>query len=312
MTEEHCHHDHCHHDEEEISSKYQQVFNMYDLHLHDEIVQEETKNLIARHFEENNNSDVKKKIFSFVELTSLKVTDNEDTILKLVEKVNRFTNENPDFPHLAGICVYPRFVEIVANSLEADNVEISTATGGFPSSQTFPEVKTIETALAIKDGATEIDTVLPVGFFFNNDYEQICDEIQEIKEICGEDKCLKVILETGALQTAVNIKKAALMAIYSGADFIKTSTGKIEPSATPAAVYTMCKTIKEYYDKTGTKIGIKVAGGVKTATQAVEYYTIVKEILGDDWLQPSLFRFGASGLANNLLSEITGEKVSFF
>lgn len=312
MSEEHCHHDHCHHDEEELASKYQQVFNQYDLHIHDEIVQEEVKNIIARHFEENNTNEIKKQIFGLVELTSLKVTDNEDSVLKLIEKVNHFSNENPDFLHLAGICVYPRFVAIAASSLEADGVELGTVTGGFPSSQTFPEVKTIETALAVKDGATEIDTVLSVGYLLANDLEMVCDEIQEIKEICGEDRILKVILETGALQTAVNIKKAALMAIYSGADFIKTSTGKIEPAATPAAAYTMCKTIKEYYDKTGTKIGIKIAGGIKTAKQAVEYYTIVKEILGKDWLTPTLFRFGASSLANNLLSEITGSKVNYF
>ena len=312
MSEEHCHHDHCHHDEEELASKYQQVFNQYDLHIHDEIVQEEVKNIIARHFEENNTNEIQKQIFGLVELTSLKVTDNEDSVLKLIEKVNHFSNENPDFPHLAGICVYPRFVAIAASSLEADGVELGTVTGGFPSSQTFPEVKTIETALAVKDGATEIDTVLSVGYLLANDLEMVCDEIQEIKEICGEDRILKVILETGALQTAVNIKKAALMAIYSGADFIKTSTGKIEPAATPAAAYTMCKTIKEYYDKTGTKIGIKIAGGIKTAKQAVEYYTIVKEILGKDWLTPTLFRFGASSLANNLLSEITGSKVNYF
>jgi len=304
--------EHCHHDENETISKYQQVFNQYGLDLHDEIVQEETKKLISRHFEENNTREIKKTIFGLIELTSLKATDNEDSILRLVEKVNRFSNENPEFPNIAGICVYPRFVEIVSNSLEADKVELVTVTGGFPASLTFPEVKTIETALALKDGATEIDTVLPVGLILNEDYEQASDEIQETKEICGEEHLLKVILETGALQTAVNIKKSALLAIYSGADFIKTSTGKIEPGSTPFAVYTMCKTIKEYYEKTGTKIGIKVAGGIKTPKQAVEYYTIVKEILGEDWLTPSLFRIGASSLANNLLSDITGEMVKFF
>ncbi len=284
----------------------------YDLHLHDEIVQNEVRSLVEKCQAENDTTEVKRFLFSCIELTSLRVTDNEDGILAFVERINRFTDANPDFPTPAGICVYPRFVSLVSQSLEADGMAVSTVTGGFPAAQTFPEVKTIETALALKDGATEIDTVMPVGYFLDGDYETVSDEIQELKAICGEDVPLKVILETGALQTAVNIKKAALMAIYSGADFIKTSTGKIEPGATPAAVYVMCQTIKEYYEKTGTRIGLKIAGGVKTAAQAVDYYSIVKEVLGQDWLTPTLLRIGASGLANNLLSVIKGENVTAF
>lgn len=315
MTTEQHHHDHDGHDHSHISeerSKYQQMFDKYDLHLHDELVQEDVKKILKDHKEENNSSDVKKFLFSCIELTSLKVTDSEDTILHLVERVNNFTDANPDFPHPAAICVYPRFVQIVSNSLEADGVEITAVTGGFPSSQTFPEVKTVETALALKDGATEIDTVLPVGYFLSEDYETVSDEINEIKETCGEETTLKVILETGALQTATNIKKAALMAMYSGANFIKTSTGKIEPAATPAAAYVMCRAIKDYYDKTGNKVGIKVAGGIHTTEQALDYYTIVKETLGKDWLMPTWFRIGASSLANNLLSDILGKKVKPF
>ena len=247
-----------------------------------------------------------------IEITSLKVTDNEDSILQLVEKINHFTNDNPALPHPAGICVYPRFVSIVSNSLEADDMEISTVCGGFPSAQTFPEIKTIETALAIKDGATEIDTVMPVGFFLAEDYDTVYNEIDEIKLSCGQETPLKVILEVGALQTAVNVKKAAILAIYSGADYIKTSTGKIEPGATPAAVYVMCETIKEYYNLTGTRIGIKIAGGVRTTDDAIKYYTIVKEVLGVEWLDKNLFRIGASGLANNLLSDICGKKINLF
>jgi deoxyribose-phosphate aldolase len=153
---------------------------------------------------------------------------------------------------------------------------------------------------------------MPVGYFLDGDYETVSDEIQELKAICGEDVPLKVILETGALQTAVNIKKAALMAIYSGADFIKTSTGKIEPGATPAAVYVMCQAIKDYFGKTGTRIGLKIAGGVRSSAQAVDYYSIVKEVLGKEWLTPTLLRIGASGLANHLLSDIKGESVTAF
>lgn len=315
MTTEPHHHDHDGHDHSHISeerSKYQQMFDKYDLHLHDELVQENVKKILKEKKSENNTLDVKKFLFSCIELTSLKVTDSEDTILKLVERVNNFTDANPDFPHPAAICVYPRFVQIVSNSLEADGVEITAVTGGFPSSQTFPEVKTVETALALKDGATEIDTVLPVGYFLSEDYETVSDEINEIKETCGEETTLKVILETGALQNSRNIKKAALMAMYSGANFIKTSTGKVEPAATPAAAYVMCQAIKEYYDKTGNKVGIKVAGGIHTTEQALDYYTIVKETLGNDWLMPAWFRIGASSLANNLLSDILGKKVSPF
>ena len=314
-TDHHNHyhdHEHDHTHEEPLKSRYEQAFSRFDLHLHDEIVQEEAKNLIAKHIEENRSADVLRFLLSTIELTSLKVTDNEDSILQMVERVNSFVNDNPALPHPAGICVYPRFVNIVSNSLEVEEMEISTVCGGFPSSQTFPELKTVETALAVKDGATEIDAVLPVGFFLAEDYDTIYNEIDEIKLACGQDVPLKIILETGALQTAVNVKKAAILAIYSGADYIKTSTGKIEPGATPAAVYTMCQTIREYYEHTGTAIGIKVAGGVRTTEDALKYYTIVKEVLGEEWLNNRLFRIGASGLANNILSEIIGKKVEAF
>lgn len=311
-----CEHNNCNSEnnqlQAEYQSKYTQAFNKFDLHLHDEIVQEQTKKLLEAHFAENNTKEVMKFLFSTIEVTSLKVTDNEDTILKLVEKINTFTNENPAFPHPAGICVYPRFVNIVSNSLEVDDMEISTVVGGFPSSQTFPEIKTIETALAIKDGATEIDTVLPVGYFLAEDYDTVFNELDEIKLSCGDEIPLKVILEVGALQTAVAVKKAAILAIYSGADYIKTSTGKIEPGATPYSVYTMCRTIKEYYELTGTKIGIKIAGGVRTTEDAIKYYTIIKEILGEEWLNNSLFRIGASSLANNILSSISNKTVKVF
>ena len=306
------HHDHDAHQHEVLKSRYQQAFEKFDLHLHDEIVQEEVKTLVNKHLQENNNVDVLRFLLSSIELTSLKVTDSEDSILQMVERVNSFVNDNPALPHPAGICVYPRFVSVVGNSLEVEDMQISTVCGGFPSSQTFPELKTVETALAVKDGATEIDTVLPVGFFLVEDYDTIYNEIDEIKLVCGQDTPLKVILETGALQTAVNVKKAAILAIYSGADYIKTSTGKIEPGATPAAVYTMCRTIKEYYELTGTAIGIKIAGGVRTTEDALKYYTIVKEILGEEWLNNRLFRIGASGLTNNILSEIIGKKVQVF
>ncbi|MCH5178252.1 MAG: deoxyribose-phosphate aldolase [Prevotellaceae bacterium] len=305
-------HDHGTHHHEPMKSRYEQAFERFDLHLHDEIVQEEVKTLISRNLDENRNDEALRFLLGAIELTSLKVTDSEDSILQMVERVNRYVNDNPTLPHPAGICVYPRFVSVVSNSLEVEDMEVSTVCGGFPSAQTFPELKTVETALAVKDGATEIDTVMPVGYFLVGDYDTVYNEIDETKLACGQDTPLKVILETGALQTAVNVKKAAILAIYSGADYIKTSTGKVEPGATPAAVYTMCRTIKEYYEQTGTQIGIKVAGGVRTVEDALKYYTIVKEVLGDEWLDNRLFRIGASGLANAILGEIIGKKAEVF
>ena len=298
-------------DDGKMTSKYDTALNLYNTRLKDEDAEKAVKAILEK-VSENNTNDVKRFLFSTIEITSLTVTDNEDSILALTEKINDFTEENPTFPHPAAICVYPRFAKIVSESLEADGVEITCVAGGFPSSQTFPEVKTIETSLALKDGATEIDIVLPVGFFLAGDYEQVCDEIEEAKAIVGEESNLKVILETGALKTAENIKKAAILSMYSGADFIKTSTGKIEVSATPMAVYVMCQGIKEYFDTTGRKVGIKIAGGVRTTEQAVAYYTIVKEVLGKEWLYTEFFRIGASSLANNILTDLTGKTVHLF
>ena len=231
--------------------------------------------------------------------------------MAFTEKVNEFDDKYPDLKNVAAICVYPNFAKIVNDTLQVENVGIACVSGGFPSSQTFQEVKVAETAMAIHDGATEIDIVLSVGKFLSGDYEGVCDEIQELKSVCG-DKHLKVILETGALATAENIKKASILSIYSGADFIKTSTGKESPAATPEAAYVMCQTIKEYYQKTGRKIGFKPAGGINTVYDALVYYTIVKELLGEEWLNNELFRLGTSRLANLCLSEIVGEDVKFF
>ena len=173
------------------------------------------------------------------------------------------------------------------------------------------EVKTIETALAIKDGATNVDIVMPVGKFLSGDYEGLCDDINELKQTCGEVP-MKVILETGDLKTASNIKKAAILSMYAGADYIKTSTGKEKVSATPEAAYVMCQAIKEYYDETGIQIGFKPAGGINTVMDAIIYYTIVKEVLGKKWLTNYYFRLGTSRLANLLLSEIVGKETKFF
>lgn len=292
-------------------NKYEQVFRQYDTALDDEQVKSTVARLLEQHLDENDTPEVKRFLFHSVELTSLKTTDSEDTILRMVEKVNAFPSKYPKMGHVATVCVYPCFAAICHDSLEIDGVEIACVSGSFPSSQTFPEVKVAETALALKDGATEIDIVLPVGKFLVEDYEGAADEIAELKEVCGE-RAMKVILETGALKTASNIKKAALLAMYAGADYIKTSTGKLEPAATPEAAYVMCQAIKEYYAKTGIQIGFKPAGGMKTVRDALTYYTIVKEVLGEKWLTNKWLRLGTSSLANKLLTDLTGEQVKYF
>lgn len=302
-------HHHHHHAEEE--SKYDYVLKEYTAAMSDAEVAAKVKEIIDTKVAENNTPKVKRFLFNCIDLTTLKCTDSEESVLAFTEKVNEFDDRYPDLENVAAICVYPNFAKIVSQSLEVEKVGIACVSGGFPSSQTFQEIKVAETALALHDGATEIDIVLSVGKFLSGDYESVCDEIQELKSICGE-KHLKVILETGTLKTSENIKKASILSIYSGADFIKTSTGKESPAATPEAAYVMCSTIKEYYTKTGTKIGFKPAGGINCVNDALVYYTIVKEVLGEEWLTNELFRLGTSRLANQLLSEIVGEETKFF
>lgn len=293
------------------TNKYEQTFAKYDLNLDDEKVARQVEILLKEHLEENNTVEVKKFLLNSVELTTLKTTDSEESVLKFVEKVNEFDDKYPELGHVATVCVYPNFAKICHDTLENEEVEIACVSGSFPSSQTFIEVKVAETALAIKDGATEIDIVMPVGKFLSEDYEGVADDIAELKAVCG-DKKMKVILETGCLKTASNIKKASILSMYAGADYIKTSTGKLEPAATPEAAFVMCQAIKEYYEKTGIQIGFKPAGGMKTVKDALTYYTIVKEVLGEKWLTNQWLRLGTSSLANKLLSDITGDEVKFF
>ena len=298
------------HDTEE-TNKYNDALALYPTPLTDEQAKTRTATIIEKYVSENNTPEVKKQLFNCIDLTSLKTEDSEESVLKFTERVNELDNEYPDLKNVAAICVYPNFAKIVSQSLEVESVNVACVAGGFPSSQTFTEVKVAETALALADGATEIDIVIPVGKFLSGDYEGMCDEIEEIKSICG-DRHLKVILETGALKSADNIWKASILAMYSGADFIKTSTGKQEPAATPEAAYVMCQAIKAYHEKTGRKVGFKPAGGINSVNDALTYYTIVKEVLGKEWLNNTLFRIGTSRLANLLLSDIVGEEVKFF
>lgn len=286
-------------------NKYEEVLSKYNTAIDDAEVKAAVRKIIAEKVTENDTLEVKKFLFGSIEFTSLHTEDSDVSIMQFTSRVNAWDNEYPDLPHVATICVYPCFAEVVKDTLEVEGVEIACVSGSFPSSQARTEVKIAETALAVQDGATEIDIVMPVGKFLSGDYQGVCEEISELKATCGEEVPMKVILETGCLKTAENIKKASILAMYAGADYIKTSTGKETISATPEAAYVMCQAIKEYYDETGIQIGFKPAGGINTPMDAVIYYTIVKEVLGEQWLTNKWFRLGTSRLAEPLLAEIT-------
>lgn len=279
--------------------KYRQALNENTFNLSDGAVTEKVKKIITEKSEKNNTVEVLRKIYSCIDLTTLNTTDTREDIWQFTDKVNKFEGSNPLINNVAAICVFPNLVKTVKESLTAD-VRIASVCGGFPSSQTFLEVKIAETALAVSDGAEEIDIVLNLGLFLNDDIKELCEEIDEIKETCHGAK-LKVILETGALETSEKINNASVLSLYSGADFLKTSTGKVYSGATLEAAYVMCSAIKQYHKKTGIRKGIKISGGVSTVQDAVNYYTIVKEVLGEEWCNSNLFRIGTSRLANILL-----------
>lgn len=281
--------------------KYRDTLKKYKTDIKDADITQKVNEIISKKFDQNNTKEVYKRIYSCIDLTSLNATDTREEIWNFTETVNDFEGSS-DVDNVAAICVFPNFVETVKEALTA-NVNITAVAGGFPSSQTFTEVKIAETGLAVASGADEIDIVLNLGYFLEENYEDVCEEIDEIKNACREAK-LKVILETGALKSAKNIMKASILALYSGADFIKTSTGKVYEGATLEAAYAMCTAIKEYNQKTGNKAGFKASGGISTTEDAVKYYTIVKEVLGDEYLNKEYFRIGASRLANNLLESI--------
>ena len=303
--------EHHHHHEMPQKSRIEEALGKYNLEITDEEVKEAVKKIIAEKVPQNDTPEVKRFMFGSIELTTLTTQDSAESVLQLVEKVNKFANEYPQMPHVATVVTYPRFTKLVSESLEVEGVIPTCVSGAFPSSQALIEVKTVETGLAIRDGAENVDIVMHVGEFLSGDYETVCDEIQQQKETCGEVP-MKVILETGDLGSCANIKKASLLAMYSGADYIKTSTGKEKISATPEAAYVMCQAIKEYYDETCVMVGFKPAGGINSVMDALIYYTIVKEVLGEKWLTNELFRLGTSRLANLLLSELTGVETKFF
>ena len=294
-----------------IVSKTEQALSKYNLNVDDAAVQAAVRDIIATKVPENDTPEIKRFLMGSIELTTLKNTDSMESVLAFTEKVNQFEEAYPDLPHVATICVYPCFANVVSQSLEVEGVEIACVAGSFPSSQALIEVKAVEAGLAVKDGATEIDIVMPVGKYLSGDYEGVAEDIMEMKAACREAP-MKVILETGCLPSGSDIKRASIISMYAGGDYIKTSTGKEKISATPEAAYVMCQAIKEYYEETGVQIGFKPAGGINTVTDALTYYTIVKEVLGEKWLTNKWFRLGTSRLANLLLSELLGTETKFF
>ena len=291
-------------------SKFDVLFKQYNCNITDEAVRQDIDKILTAHYAENDNTEVYKQCLSQIDLTSLNGTDTHAEIIGMVNKVNNFKANFPQLPNVGAICVYPALVPVVKEHLR-ENIGIAAVSAGFPASQTFIEVKVAETAMCVMEGATEIDVVISIGKFLEGNYEEVYEELTEIKSACREAH-LKVILETGALQSAANIKKASILAMAAGADFIKTSTGKIPVAATVEATYIMSQAIKEWNEKTGVKVSYKPAGGIVTTEDAVKHYTLVKEILGNEWLNNTRFRFGASRLANNLLSSIEGKEVKYF
>lgn len=255
--------------------------------------------------------EVYKFLLNSIDLTTLSTEDSERSVAKFTNRVNDFDAEYPQYGHVAAICVYSNFAEVVKDHLDVEGVDVCVVAGCFPSSQTFTAVKVADVALAVASGAQEVDVVLNIGMFLDENYEELCDELIELKNT-AKDARLKVILETGCLKTAAAIKRASILSMYCDADFIKTSTGKIYKGASLEAAYVMCQCIKEYYEQTGRKVGFKAAGGVRTTEDALNYYAVVKEVLGDEWLNQDLFRLGASSLANAVLSSLEGKEVKFF
>lgn len=287
---------------------FNQLFGGYSFALTETQIKENVKNLIDTLYENTDRPSNVKELFSHIEITSLNTTDNEEKIANLVEKINALDEEFPEMGKPAAICVYPSWVELVKNTLTED-VNITTVIG-FPSAQTFIETKVAETGLSVMAGANEIDMVLSVGKFLQGNYEEVFEEIQEIKLSCRGAK-LKVILEAGLYPTAQDLYKACILAMEAGADYIKTSTGK-DAVASLYNAYVMCNAIHDFNEKTSVKVGFKAAGGIVTTQDALLYLTVVKGVLGEDWVNPTDFRIGASRLANNILSAVRQEEVKYF
>ena len=263
--------------------------------------------------------EVYKTCFSFMDLTTLHTQDTAESVRALVGKVTRLREEYPSYPLPASVCVYPNFASVVKAARPDPALHVTTVASCFPSAQSFLEVKVRECELAVENGADEIDIVLALNAFFAGDYEAASNEIKAMKAAIdaaakkqGRTVILKVILETGLLVSPENIADASFLAMEAGADFIKTSTGKVDVNATPTSAYVMCECIKAFYEKTGRKVGFKAAGGISNAKDALCYYCIGKSILGESWMNKDLFRYGVSRLGNSLMGAIEGSTVNFF
>lgn len=259
----------------------------------------------------NGNVEVYKFCYSAIDLTTLSCNDSRESVQEFARKAVEFYQKYPDIPNVASICVYPPFVETVGLEVDATPMRITSVAGAFPASQSFIEVKALEVAMAIENGADEVDIVLNPGMMLTDHIDEAASEVELLREE-AKDVVLKVIIESGALKTPELIRRASLVSMFAGADFIKTSTGKIDVAATPEAAFVMCNAIKDYYNMTGRKVGFKAAGGVKTPEDAALYYTIVEEVLGKEWLTTELFRIGASSAANNLISAIEDKDIKYF
>lgn len=290
--------------------KYQSAIAASKVTSDDEAVKAEVKRIADEAYKYASKETYEFLLHS-IELTTLATDDSVRSVQAFTEKVNSFDNDYPQYRNVAAVCVYSNFAEVVRNTLDVPDVDVAVVAGCFPSAQTFIEVKVADVAMAVLGGADDVDIVFPVGMYKDGDYEGLCDEIIEMKR-AARDSNLKVILETGLLKTAEDIKRASILSLYSEADFLKTSTGKIYPGASLEAAWVMCRCIKEYYETTGRRVGFKCAGGVRTTEEALKYFAIVKEVLGDEWLCHDLFRIGASSLANSVLSSLEGHEVKYF
>lgn len=290
--------------------RYQQAFAASKVTGDDAAVKAAVEKILEK-MPEYSTPEVYKFLFNSIDLTTLSSEDSVKSVAAFTEKVNEFDNDYPQYGHVAAICVYSNFAEVVKASLDVEGVEIAVVAGCFPSSQTFTAVKVADVALAREAGATEVDVVFPLGMYRDGNYEDLTDELIELKHTARGAK-MKVILETGALKSAEDIRRASVLSLYSDADFLKTSTGKLYPGASLEAAWVMCSCIREYYEQTGRKVGFKASGGIRTAEDAVSYYAVVKEVLGDEWLTHDLFRIGASSLANSLLTALCGEETRYF
>lgn len=282
--------------------RYNKVINESNVPVDIDFIKKEIEK-ISEKVAELRTAEIYTKIFNCIDLTTLNTTDSQKSVTNFIQRVNDFDNEYPQFPNVAAVCVFSNFAGVVRSTLEVTGVNTAVVAGGFPSGQTFTEVKVADVALAVSEGADEVDVVMNLGMLLDGAYEELCDELIEVKHAAKEAH-LKVIIESGALKTPELIRNASILAMYSDADFIKTSTGKVYEGASPEAAYVMCRCIREYFEKTGKKVGFKAAGGVRSAEEALLYYAIVKEVLGEEWLNNSLFRIGASSLANSILAQM--------